>query len=41
MYVSECCGSSPWLGDIDYGRCSDCKECCEFYNEDEYGEDCN
>ena len=20
---------------------SDCKECCEFYNEDEYGEDCN
>ena len=28
---SECCGASPWLGDVDYGRCGECKECCEFY----------
>tara|TARA_B100001063_G_scaffold44498_1_gene38284 strand:- start:460 stop:567 length:108 start_codon:yes stop_codon:yes gene_type:complete len=28
--VSNCCGASPWLGDIDSERCGDCKENCEF-----------
>jgi hypothetical protein len=34
MYISDCCSASPWLGSIDYGRCGDCKECCEFIDED-------
>ena len=34
-YISECCGASPWLDNIDLGRCGDCKECCDFLNEDE------
>jgi len=34
-YVSDCCGASPYLGDIDYERCGQCKEWCEFINEDE------
>jgi len=33
--MSECCGASPWLGNTDHGRCGDCKECCDFLNEDE------
>jgi len=34
-YISDCCGASPWLGNVDMGRCGDCKENCEFLNEDE------
>jgi hypothetical protein len=33
-FVSDCCGSTPYLGSTDYGRCSDCKENCEFVDED-------
>jgi hypothetical protein len=33
--VSECCGASPWLGNEDLGRCGDCKEWCEFIEEEE------
>lgn len=32
--MSDCCGASPWLGDIQYERCSECKENCEFIEED-------
>jgi len=28
--ISVCCGATPYLGNTDYGRCSDCKENCEF-----------
>lgn len=33
MYVSECCSAKPYLNSTDYGRCSDCKEWCEFILE--------
>jgi hypothetical protein len=33
-FISDCCGATPYLGSTDYGRCSDCKENCEFINED-------
>jgi hypothetical protein len=36
MMVSECCGASAWLGDTDYERCSDCKEWCEFIDDNEF-----
>lgn len=32
---SDCCGASPWLNNEDLGRCSSCKECCEFVSDDE------
>ena len=31
--ISVCCGATPYLGSTDYGRCSDCKENCEFVDE--------
>jgi len=35
-FISDCCGATPYLGSTDYGRCSDCKENCEFIDEDLY-----
>tara|TARA_R100000951_G_scaffold116171_2_gene126852 strand:+ start:146 stop:256 length:111 start_codon:yes stop_codon:yes gene_type:complete len=32
--VSECCGASPWLGEIESERCGDCKEWTEFIPEE-------
>ena len=32
--ISDCCGAPAWLGNVDVGRCGDCKENCEFLNED-------
>jgi hypothetical protein len=37
MLISDCCGSSAG-GTEDYGICPDCKEHCEFH-EDEDEED--
>lgn len=36
-YFSDCCGAPPYLNNIDLERCSDCKENCEFEqnNDDE------
>jgi len=34
-YFSNCCGAPPYLNNIDLGRCGDCKENCEFEDEDE------
>ena len=31
---SECCGASPWLGEIESERCGDCKEWTEFIPEE-------
>lgn len=31
--MSNCCGAPPWLNMIESERCSDCKENCEFINE--------
>jgi len=28
--VSNCCGASPYLNEILFERCSDCKENCSF-----------
>ena len=33
-FISNCCGATPYLGSTDYGRCSDCKENCEFIDEE-------
>jgi len=33
--ISNCCGASPWLNMIELERCSDCKENCEFINEND------
>jgi hypothetical protein len=35
MLISECCGAPAWLGNPDHERCGDCKEWCEFIDEDE------
>ena len=32
--ISNCCGASPWLGNEQLERCSDCLEHCEFETED-------
>ena len=34
MKVSECCGAYHEMAE-DYGICPDCKEHCEFVEEDE------
>jgi hypothetical protein len=39
-FISDCCGATPYLGSTDYGRCSDCKENCEFEINQEL-EDCD
>jgi len=39
-FISNCCGATPYLGNTDYGRCSDCKENCEFEIEQEL-DDCD
>ena len=28
--VSNCCGARPWMGMVEYERCGECKENCEF-----------
>ena len=33
--ISNCCGASPWLGNEQLERCSDCLEHCEFETEDQ------
>jgi hypothetical protein len=33
MLISDCCGASA-NGNEDYGICPDCKEHCEFYDDD-------
>ena len=38
--ISVCCGATPYLGSTDYGRCSDCKENCEFEIDQEL-DDCD
>lgn len=38
MLISNCCGASSWghIDEVDMlGVCSDCKEHCEFIEEDE------
>jgi len=32
--ISNCCGASPWLGNEQLERCSECLEHCEFETED-------
>jgi len=34
MRLSECCSALPW-GEEEYGICGECKEHCDFYDEDE------
>ena len=36
MLVSECCNATPWLGDTEHGRCGDCKENCEFVDDETF-----
>ena len=36
--MSNCCGASPLYNKIELGRCSDCKENCEFVSEENYEE---
>ena len=36
MLVSECCGAAPLTDTYeDMGKCSECKEDTEFYEEDD------
>lgn len=35
ILFSDCCGAAPWLNNEDLGRCSKCKECCEFDSDEE------
>ncbi len=38
--ISECCGAEASGSMIDIGICPDCKEHCEFVDEeDDFGED--
>ena len=32
--ISNCCNAQPWGDMSEYGICSDCKEHCEFVDED-------
>ena len=32
--VSDCCDAAPWLGNADLGLCGDCKEHCEFIDDE-------
>jgi hypothetical protein len=32
--VSECCGATAWLGEIESERCGNCKEWTEFIPEE-------
>lgn len=33
MMLSECCGAFPW-GELEFGICGDCKEHCDFYDDE-------
>jgi len=35
MLLSDCCGALPAGGMEEYGICGDCKEHCEFYDDEE------
>jgi hypothetical protein len=34
MLLSNCCDASPWGGMEEMGICGDCKEHCEFYDDE-------
>jgi hypothetical protein len=36
MLVSECCNATPWNGMIELERCGDCKEWCEFIDDESF-----
>jgi len=35
MLVSDCCGAAPPLGMEEYGICGDCREHCDFVDDEE------
>jgi len=39
MLLSDCCTAPPAGGMEEYGICGDCKEHCEFYDDEELEED--